>query len=291
VSRLTEILQNAWEMNIYRLMRTMPTEVASGFGSFLVRANVRFSRPEVIAGARRNLAIHHPDWSEDRIREGVDTFLDNVGRLMAEFATLHRLIDDGRMAISGAENITPYYGKLPLLGLPLHLGNWEATGPGLQMAGMKFAAFYDPPESPVQRKIAVESRIAMGFQLLEPDRRGLKEGMRLLGENKAVAIFPDEARRGKTMGPFFGRPPHFKGNLTIAAKLARLYNPIIFVTYIERKPKCHFVMHFSEAYRMPDAEKPSLKDDVLFLNNLIEPVILSDIERWYFLDDALEPVA
>ncbi len=35
--------------------------------------------------------------------------------------------------------------------------------------------------------------------------------MALLNAKKIVAIFPDEARKGRTMAPLFGRPPHDRG--------------------------------------------------------------------------------
>lgn len=280
----------AWERGAYNLMRRLPVDMSSDLGSFLVRTNVRFNRPEILAGARRNLAIHRPDWTPEQIEAGVQTFLDNVGRFMGEFAALPRIERMGRASVEGVDHILPYFGKRPLLALPLHISNWEASGACLQTVGLKFATFYDPPASAVQREIVINTREALGFQLLTPDRKGLQEAMRLLEDNKAVAIFPDEARHGRSMAPLFGRPPHTKGNLAIAAKLARKYNCAISVTYIERKDKCRFVMHWCPVHEMPDASQSTPIDDVAFLNGLIEPVIKANIERWYFLDDAIDQI-
>ncbi|HBF29338.1 hypothetical protein [Rhizobium sp.] len=284
--RATEV----WEKAAYNLMRKLPVDMASDLGSLLVRTNVKYNRPEIIAGAKRNLALHRPEWSDKDINAGVQTFLDNVGRFMGEFAALPRVASLGRASVEGVDNILPYFGKRPLLALPLHISNWEASGACLQTVGLKFASFYDPPKSEIQRQIAIDTRETLGFQLLTPDRKGLQEAMRLLGENKAVAIFPDEARQGRAMAPLFGRAPHTKGNLAVAAKLARKFNCAISVTYIERKEKCRFVMHWLPVHEMPDASQSTPLSDVAFLNQLIEPVIKANIESWYFLDDAIEPI-
>ncbi len=290
MARFADIARDIWETSAYNIMRRLPVDVTSDLGSFLVRTNVHRNRPEIIAGARRNLAIHHPDWDEKQIDNAVFTFLDNVGRFMGEFAALPRIARMGRARVQGVENILPHFGKRPLLALPLHVSNWEACGACLQTVGLKFATFYDPPESAVQRRIAIQTRETLGFQLLTPDRQGLIEAMRLLEDNKAVAIFPDEARGGRAMAPLFGRPPHAKGNLAIAAKLARKYNCGVFVAFIERIEKCRFVMHFGQVHEMPQQSGESLLDDVSFLNQLIEPVVKANVERWYFLDDALDPI-
>ncbi|MGO4440784.1 lysophospholipid acyltransferase family protein [Rhizobium sp. RAF56] len=283
-------LKDAWEYAVYCLLRLVPVDAASAIGSFLVRVNVRRSRPRIIEGAKRNLALHRPQWTEAQIESGVYNFLDNVGRFMAEFATLHRLLGKGRVTVEGAEHLLPCVGKVPILALALHTGNWEVMGIGLRKIGVRFATFYEPPESAVQRRIAITTREALGFQLLTPDKVGLRQAMGLLTQKKPVAIFADEAKDGRAMAPLFGRPPHKKGNLSIAARLARQFDCTLFVAHIERVEGCRFVMRIGKPCRLPNGDGRTILDDVAYLNELIEPIVLANIDCWYFLDDSIDAI-
>lgn len=280
----------AFEAAAYGLMKRMPVEWASATGSFIVRNNVRFFLKHIAEGARRNLRIHNPQISARDLERSVTRFLDNVGRMMGEFAILHRLQDEGRLSYdSGFERIKAEDGTTPLVAIALHIGNWEAMGAGLKHLGIETATFYEPPESPVQRRIAVETRQRLGFRLLSPNAQGLRDALSVLRSNGNVIIFGDEARGGRTMAPLFGRPPHEHGNLAIAARLARKTHARLVISYVERLPRCHFRLHMGEPFRLPDPHG-SVIEDVAFLNARIEPVILDHLDSWYFLDDLIEPL-
>jgi KDO2-lipid IV(A) lauroyltransferase len=283
-------LQDLWERSLHALLKHAPIEAASAIGSLLTRVNVRFFRKEISAGARRNLAIHYPEWTPAQVEAGVWRFLDNVGRLMGEFSVLHRLAREKRLTFSGFEPIQAIQGKEPLLAIALHTGNWEAMGAGLQHLGIKTATFYMPPASAAQRQIAIETRERLGFQLLSPDQKGLRDAIGILRANGNVIIFGDEARDGRAMAPLFGRPPHEHGNLAIAARLARKMNCRLAVSHVERLPDCHFRLHITAPFHLPDGVDRTLLGDVAFLNAQIEPIILKHLDSWYFLDDRIDPL-
>lgn len=286
MSRLGEL----WEYTVHSALKLAPIGGASAAGSFLARTNVRYFRKEVAEGARRNIAIHHPHLTPPEIEAIVWRFLDNVGRIMGEFSVLHRLAGEGRLAFSGFEPIVAIQGQEPLLAIALHTGNWEAMGAGLQHLGIRTATFYDPPASRSQRRIAIETRQRLGFRLLSPDHQGLRDAIAILKSNGNVIIFGDEARRGHTMAPLFGRPPHDHGNLAIAARLARKLKCRLVVSHVERLPHCHFMLHITEPFHLPDGPNRTLLDDVSFLNGKIEPIILRNLDNWYFLDDRIDPI-
>ena len=282
-------LLGLWHRGMHRLLRHVPVETTSAIGSFIVRMNVRFNRPEITAGARRNLQIHRPGIKDAEIKACIWRFLDNVGRLMAEFSVLLRLQDEGRIELVGAEPVQAVQFKVPILTIVLHTGNWEVFGTSLRAAGLDVATFYLPPEREADRQIAEEMRREVGFRLLEPNARGIRDALSLLKERRIVAIFGDEVRDGRTMAPLFGRPPHDQGNLALAARLARRTGASLVVAYSERLEKCRFRMHVTPIFTMPDGDH-SLLDDVAFLNAQIEPIILAHLDRWYFLDDSIAPL-
>jgi lauroyl/myristoyl acyltransferase len=250
---------------------------------------VRLHRPEIIAGARRNLAIHRPDLGEEEIRAFIWRFLDNVGRFMSEFSVLTRIHTEGRVELLGAAPVQAIHGTVPILTIVLHTGNWEVFGLALRDANLPVATFYETPPRAAQQRIVVEMRHKIGFQLLDPSPRGMRDAIALLKRNHIVAIFGDEARKGHLMAPLFGRPPHDRGNLALAVRLARRNGAKIVIAHSERLEGCRFRMHISPPFSLPEDDS-GVVADVAFLNERIEPIILANLDRWYYLDDSLAPV-
>lgn len=275
----------------YHLMRFLPTEWASAIGSYGIRKNAWANRPEIIEGARRNLRFHKPDASDAEIDRMVDEFLDGVGRVAAEYAVMHRFFKEGRIEVVGAEEMQAKSGTRPIIALCLHTGNWEIFAPVAQRVGVKLHSIIQPPENGFERLVIDKVRRRFGVHPILPDLGGIREAMKILRANKTVSMFPDEARNGVTMGPLFGRAPHDKGNLAIAAKLARRTGASLVLGYCQRIAPCRFRLTVTPVFDLPPcAGEPDLMADVAFLNAKIEPVILDNIPRWYFLDDALTPL-
>ena len=207
---LLQKLLDHYHLAMHQALRHAPVETASALGSLLVRANVRFNRPEIIAGARRNLARHRPDMNLRDIDRAIWRFADNVGRHMGECSLIERIVDQGRVELIGHGPGQSMVGKAPLLSIHLHTGNWEVFGPALVRYGIPVATFYEAPTSAVQRRIIEGVRLRAGFNLLTPDARGLREALARLRGNGVVSIACDEARAGRLMAPLFGRRPHDK---------------------------------------------------------------------------------
>lgn len=283
---------SAFQRGFFRLLQMLPTEWASALGSFSTRLNVRMGRPEITAGASANLRRHKPDWSDARIERGVQDFLDNVGRFMAEFAVMDRFIAEKRLQATGVDAFKSIAGTRPIIAFGLHTGNWETFGPMFQEIGVPLTSFYAPPDDPFERAVAEMSRGRFGVELLSPDAAGAREGLRRLKANRVVMIFPDEARNGVIMGPLFGRAPHERGNLAIAARLARHSGASFVICHSRRVGACRFALDFSAPFELPVCEgRADVMADVAFLNGKIEPIILENIPRWYFLDDSLEQIS
>ena len=221
MSLLVQRLHNLYQLGMHHALRHAPVEAASALGGALVRANVRYNRPEIIAGARRNLLHLRPELSESDVNHMVWRFLDNVGRHMTECSTLNKMVPQQRIETIGVEHLKSLHGRRPVLALQLHTGNWEMFGPALAHHGVPMAAFYAPPENPMERRIIEDVRIRAGFTLLTPDAKGLRKALALLKNKQLVSIGCDEARAGRLMAPLFGRRPHDTGNLAVAARLAR----------------------------------------------------------------------
>ena len=289
MSRLSEKLADAWRLALHHALRMTPVSFASLVGVILVQCVVRTSRRHVISAARKNLKFHRPDATDAQINRSVNVFLNNIGRVMAEFSVLDKILAKGRVRLNMADSAHALAGKAPVIGLCLHTGNWEIFGPALRQAGWPFSSFYAPPENGAERRIAEAVRRKMGFELLTPDLRGVRRSIELLRQNATVAIFVDEARAGCTLAPLFGRPPHAQGNLAIAARLARSTGAQFVIFHCERIEACRFQLHISAPFALSETNE-GLLSDVAFLNDQIEPVVFRNLDSWYFLDDELAPI-
>lgn len=285
---LTEHLINLWEGFIHEALKLAPIRLASDIGSFIVRFNVPRHRPHIIEGARRNLRLLRPELDDAEIERTIQSFLDNVGRFMSEFSVLERLVSPERIETFGEEAMLETVRAGPTLALMLHTGNWEIFSPFLATRGIRGASFYEYPERAAQRRIVETIRRACGTELLSPDAKGLRQAMRRLSSGGAVSIFGDEARDGVGMAPLFGRPPHRRGNLAVAARLARHCDAAIVIGRCVRLPNCRFRLEFHCPYRLPPrGQTPDDLADIAYLNDLIEPLIRESLDQWYYLDDRI----
>lgn len=289
-SRLNDI----YEFSLFRMMRLMPTDFASDVGSYVVRRNIRKNLPEVITKARANVKKLRPDWDDEKVEETVYNFQDNVGRMMIEFSVLTRLYAAGRIEITeqGKRDLEVIH-DAPTLMMVVHTGNWEVFPAYFKGIGLDIASFAFPPPTWAQRVIASQIRAELGVTILPPNVRGLVRAEKKLADGGVVAIFADEAREGHTMAPLFGRPPHRKGNLAIAAWLARKTGARILAGHCRRLHKSRFILKSAGFIHMPPEEYDSKEQslaDVAFLNDIIEPMIYENLDQWYFLDDALDEI-
>ena len=279
----------ALERALHALLRRLPIGVVSDTGARLAWLKIRFIDPAVALKARANVRQHFPDMPERDVEKLVWRFVANVGRLMAEFSVVQRFASVDRMELVGVEIARAEVGKIPTIALCLHLGNWEVLALAMQKIGIRIASISEVPENDAHRDIAAATRKDMGVKVLSPDRNGLRRAMSILKDNGVLAIFPDEKRAGTMMAPLFGRPPHLKGNLALAAKLARRTGAQLVVVHCERVAQTRFRLHFSKPFHMdPGVDDPLA--DVADLNSLMEPVILRHLDQWYYLDDAIGPI-
>jgi KDO2-lipid IV(A) lauroyltransferase len=290
---ISSTLRDGYELGLHALLRRAPIDLASDTGSAIVRWSVPRNRPWIIEGARRNVGLLRPDLESEEIDGFVQRFLDNVGRLMAEFSVLHRLFPAGRVEVTSAlDALSPRRGGWePTLAIVLHTGNWEVFAAGLHDRGVSCTTFAQPPETWAQRVIASRVRRSFGLSLLHGDVRGLLAARKELEAGGLVAIFGDEARAGRAMAPLFGRPPHRDGNLSVAAWLARKTDARIMVGYARRLEKSRFVLDATTPFRLPaPTRKPSdqILDDVAMLNEVVEPIVRANLDQWYFLDDRID---
>lgn len=272
------------EIILYQIFRRLPIDLAPDLSERSVPRDIRANRPWVVERARANLKRHRPEASEAEIERSVEAFLRNIGRFIGETATIGRQAVAGRIEFVHPVSVRERWNRRPILAIMVHTGNWEVMAEAFKVAGLSVAVIPIDWESRAQTWILTDMRRRNGLRLLSSDQSGLRAMVTELREGGIFCIFVDEARDGKLMGPLFGRAPHMDGNLGVAAKLARRFNAPVALCYATRTANNHFRVFFGDPMDLPPPTGNPL-DDVLFLNGLIEPVILEHLDQWFWLDD------
>ena len=280
-------IHDAFDLSMHRLLQWLPLDWTSDFGAALGWLVVSRFKKTTFENGRRNFRRFRPDWSERDIEGALQRLYRHLGRVMAEFSILPRAAAAGRLQIVNAEALQGALQQGPVVLVSLHLGNWEVTAAALDVLGIRWADIYTPPNREVQHRIANEVREGFGIELLPPGRAGVRPAIRVLQGGGMVSIFCDETHKGRTMGPFLGRPPHTEGNSAIAVRMARMTGARIVIGYTVRMDGFRFETRFEEPieYAAGEASREQLMTDVIALNDRIEVLVKDHLDQWYYLDN------
>lgn len=179
-------------------IRLMPLRVATAFSARAWRWLAPIVNPKRHRRALDNLAIAFPEKTPAERRRIAMKHWENLGRVMAETMQLDRVMaDPGRVRITSPAYLR-YKDKLgPIVGVSLHLGNWELAIWPLTMAGANPAGVYRSVNNPyVDQYLRDQRRDLFPGGLFG---RGKVEGDH--GDNQKTArAIQDFVRRGGRLG-------------------------------------------------------------------------------------------
>lgn len=215
---------------IVGIVRAAPLDTASAVSGRAWRYLAPKITPKRHSRALANLAIAFPDMPPAEREKIALANWENLGRVMAETMQMDRILrDPKRIEIANLQVFARYRDKLgPVVGVSLHMGNWELAIWPLTLAGANPAAVYRSVNNPyVDQYLRHQRRDLYPGGLLG---RGKVEGDH--GEGKKTARYiMDYVRRGGRLGmvadlydrtglqvPFFGRDA---GTVAMPAIIAR----------------------------------------------------------------------
>lgn len=277
-------LLDAQELWSYRLFRHLPIDWSRRAFKPQVEAAIRKNRPWVRERARYNLRRHWPNASDQETAAGADAFVSSIATQYSEYPTLGRIVESGRVEIVGAENAVRARDETGAVALCLHTGNWEVLLEALHALGVSVSTISLDGESRAQHTIISDVRKRMGANVLPAKLNAMRDAISLLRERKILAIFGDDSREGRLTAPLFGREPLPSSNLALIAKLARKSGIPICINHATRISDGRFRVNFGPQFFLP-GDRRSVLDDIVYLNALIEPIILNHLTQWYMLDD------
>lgn len=196
---------------IIGLVRLLPLDAAVKSSAFMWRLIApRLRRHK---RALENLAIAYPEKTPEEREAIAYAMWANLGRVMAETMQLDRILADPSRIIIRTEAFARYADKVgPIVGVSLHMGNWELAIWPLAQSGKDPAAIYRKVNNPyVDRYLRAQRRA------LYPG--GLFAKGTAAESQRVVRIITDFVKSGGRLGivsdlhdnaglpvPFFGTP-------------------------------------------------------------------------------------
>ena len=162
-----------------------------------------------------------------------------------------------------------------------HFNNFELMAMQIEKAGIELSVIYRPLNNTflnktmeqIRKKYICKNQIKKGIA-------GTRQIIKDLKKGNSVALMIDQRVREGSKVKFFG---NLATTTTIPAQLIKKYKCELVPIYIERKDKYHFKMHISKPIKVNS--KKTNEDISLFLNTVLEKMILKNIDQWIWTHD------
>lgn len=271
-------------------LRPLPIDWCSHVGIYLgLFARLRY--PESDKRARIAWQTLRPEAADPAATEAALVRLwRDVGRTMAEYSVLWRLLPSGRVKVEGTENVPAPGGQRPVLFMAMHLGNWEVIPPTVIAQGFTQAkGIYLPPDNRFDHWIAIAARRDYASKLVIPGPNATRVALKALRDGSGFVIFADEFVRGRVHAPAFGRPHATAGsNIAYVARLAAMTGAIVVPVYCVREgDAARFTVRFLPpvALQTTNDRREDVAENVKRLDAVMDPLIRAHLDQWFYVLD------
>jgi Kdo2-lipid IVA lauroyltransferase/acyltransferase len=257
----------------YHALGCLPCAAASGLGARLGLIEGGLRQAALLPRMEHSLSVIRPEMAPRQRASIVREMWQNVGRVHGEMPVLDRLWDAAAVTLVNAQALRGLRERPVVIVFP-HLGNWEMLAIALQRQGIVLNVVYETLRNRFENRLAEKARRSLGYRLIPPTRRGVREIYAALQRREAVGLALDEFKEGNVIAPAFGRPLPQSCNLSYAIRLARRFGAAVLPAYCLRTGPQAFTLTFLDALSNPDAPQ---------LNALCESWIRAHPEQWYML--------
>ncbi len=211
--------------------------------------------------------------------------LGNYGRIFAEYPflkkfrtnELNKFIDiDGKEYLERIKSE-----KKSVVFVSGHFNNFELMAMQIEKMGIDLSAIYRPLNNVFLNKVMEKIRINyICKNQIKKGRSGTRKIIENLKRGSSIAIMIDQRVREGSKVKFFG---NLATTTTIPAQLIQKYKCELVPIYIERKNKYYFKMYVSKPIKIKSNR--TTEDITLFLNTVLEKMILKNPEQWIWTHD------
>lgn len=278
--RLRYIAEAAAAWLIYGFFKILPADAASAIGGF----TGRHLGPHLGASkkARDNLALAFPEKSDAERQQILRAMWDNLGRTLAEYPHLVAL---GKKAeLTGGdilEKIT--HSNAPAILVAAHLANWEVgLAAAKQQRGFEAYLTYRRLNNPYVDHLLARARDSGAAGQIHKKRSAALEMMRLIKDNKVLAIMFDQKLSEGLAVPFFG---HDAMTIPLPAQLALKHGCPLYPARIERIKGTNFRVTVYPALDIKNTGDTAADTKTVLeeMNKLLEGWIRERPEQWLWL--------
>lgn len=272
------------------LLSLLPPNIASAAGSifgqfigFLLRGATR--------RATRQIGMAFPELPHNKHRSICRGMWSNLGRVLAEYAQLHRMLAQEKRQPGRYFDIHDEQGALAhvregnaVIFACSHFGNWEVLGAISQLSEINVYAFGRPLNNPYVDALLGRFRQRMGLKMLAKGtgKDGVRRLFGALREGSAVGMLVDQAQRGGVHSSFFGRSvrtsPAF---VSVAYHL----NVPVFPVLVTRLSGCRFRIDILNQLDFPNSgnREADIATVTRRFDSWLESRIRQHPEQWLWL--------
>ena len=255
---------------------------SSNFGYFIGKFFGTYFRSKLLINANLKKAKISNNENTDKMAENI---LGNYGRIFAEYPHLKNFRNnklDNFIKIEGIEYLDQIKkANKKAVFISGHFNNFELMAMQIEKAGIDLAAIYRPLNNIFLNKVMV--RIRKNYickKQIKKGRAGTREIIKNLKKGSSIAIMIDQRVSQGTKINFFG---NMATTTTIPAQLIKKYDCELVPIYIERYNNYYFKMYISKPIQI-DKDK-SAEEITLFLNSILEKMILKNTDQWIWSHD------
>mgnify|MGYP001191710671 CR=1 FL=1 len=187
--------------------RLFPIDSVSNSGAWLARKLGPLTSAHRVA--EKNIRIAFPHYSDADVKTLLREQWSELGRSLAEFAILDRVVaDESRLVIQGEARLGAIAaGQGPVVFISGHFSNFEMMAAAMVRCGVAVQVTYRAMNNPYMDERVRRTRFSYGVRMFAPKGlEGARELMRAIERGESIALLNDQKFNGGVEAPFFGVP-------------------------------------------------------------------------------------
>ena len=284
VSVLIWMLEAALFDGACALARLFPVDSVSDCGAWIFRSLGPRTRANRVA--ETNLRIAFPQASDAELKVLLKAQWIELGRSLAEFLVLHRIVaDTQRLEVEGETTLRAIAasGK-PVVFISGHFSNFEMMAAAMMRAGLNCQITYRAMNNPYVDERVRRNRASYGVRLFAPKGlEGARELMRAIGRGESIALLNDQKFNGGVAAPLFGVMAHTApGPSTFALRFGI---PIVPLSVQRTGPAARFKVIVHEPMHLEDTgdRDADIETGVRRINAFMEDRIRARPTEWFWV--------
>jgi len=266
------------------LARLFPVDSVSDCGAWIFRLLGPRTRANRVA--ETNLRIAFPQASDAELKVLLKAQWTELGRSLAEFPLLHRIVaDTQRLEVEGETMLREIAasGK-PVVFISGHFSNFEMMAAAMMRAGLNCQITYRAMNNPYVDERVRRNRASYGVRLFAPKGlAGARELMRAIGRGESIALLNDQKFNGGVAAPIFGVMAHTAPGPSSYA--LRFGIPIVPLSVQRTGPGARFKVIVHEPMHLEDTgdREADIETGVRRINAFMEERILARPAEWFWV--------